>query len=88
MSTRYPDVDHLVAVDNQIFYVADVSAELEELLFKSKLRSDYYEYYGPYRPSPGCVSGDFIAKGRRAATYIPASEIQNAAYPASVTQLP
>ena len=86
---RYTTIDHLVAInESETFYVADRSAELEELLFKSKLRSDYYEYYGTYRPSPGCVAGDFIAEGRRAATYIPASEIQNAAYPASVTQLP
>ena len=87
--TRYNTVDHLVAVnESNTFYVAETSAELEELLFKSKLRSDYYEYYGTYRPSLGCVVGDFIANARRAASYVPSDEISNAAYPLRLEQLP
>ena len=87
--TRYTTLDHLVAVnESKTFYVADTSAELEELLFKSKLRSDYYEYYGTYRPSPGCVVGDFIVNARRAASYVPSDEISNAAYPIRVKQQP
>jgi len=87
IASRYL-ADSFVASAAGQFWVADLAAPQEQLVFSSRLRSVIIVYWGDIRERGSCESGNWAYSARRGAEYTAAPEILNAAYPVRLKQLP
>jgi hypothetical protein len=72
------------------YFAPDIGASEEQLLFNSRIVSEHMHYSASigWVAATSCEAGQYVANAWRSVEYILAPEIENAAYPITLKQLP